>query len=99
MVLGVGKANKGKMIARESLRYRETLDGRLVFYFIKVSGVIIAGQLMDDGWNVVSDCPEIPNVVFEKWMIDDFVNPFLAQSKLPAMRRKIMMERPPKQLT
>ena len=86
MVLGVREADERKVIARKSLRRRETLDGRLVFYVIKVSRVVIAGQLVYDRWNVVSNGPEIPNVVFEKWMVDDLVNPLVAQSILSAMR-------------
>ena len=39
---------------------------------------------MHDGGYVVADCPEVPDVVLEKGMVDDVIDAFVAQSVLSA---------------
>ncbi len=82
MVLGVCEPNKGKVISSEGFWRRETLDWRFVLNIVKISCVIVAGKFVYDGRYIVSNCPEVPVFVLEEGMIDDVINPFVAQSVL-----------------
>ena len=72
------------MISRESFRRRETFDRSLIFNVVKIARVIVAWQFVHDGGYVVADCPEVPDVVLEKGMVDDVIDAFVAQSVLSA---------------
>ena len=79
MVLGVGEADEGQVVASEGLRGRKALDGSFVLDVVEVPGVVVAGQLVDDRWHVVADGREVPDVVLEEGMLLDLVDAAVAQ--------------------
>ena len=90
VVLAIGEADEGKVISGEGFRGRETLDRSFVLDVVEVPGVVVAGQLVNDGRNVFAYRPEIPNVVFEERVVPHLVHALVTESTCPEIETSFL---------
>ncbi len=95
VVLGVGKPNKGKVVARECLGCGEVLIRCLVLDVVEISGVIVPRQVVDNRRNAVTNRGKAPLVIGEERVSLDLLGAIQTQATQPGEDTKVRMLKTP----